>query len=256
MSPSVSAPPPPPEPLVPEALAAWPDHLAEPEDQPWGRYLLFRRSRTDPAEGRQAYLVYSAQGCPRETLVRVAGTRGCIESAFEAAKQETGLDDYEVRSATGWYRHVTLALWALALLAVLRGTTLPAAAAVADLVARRAPHPPRPGLAGLEALPRLGGPALPLPAACTAGRFTTVILGRDTLSRDTYLRLLDGHPPARPMPARGRHAQHTGVQALAANGMPLPPTPVQALARVQEIQVQYVDEKRLVHRIGHIILKA
>ena len=102
--------------------------LAEPEDQPWGRYLLFRRSRTDPADGRQAYLVYAARPCALETLVAVAGTRWCIESAFEAARQETGLDSCEVRSATGWYRHVTLALWALALLAVLRATTLPEAA--------------------------------------------------------------------------------------------------------------------------------
>ena len=99
--------------------------LAEPEDAAWGRYLLFRRSATDPADGCQAYLVYAAQrqACALETLVQVAGTRWCIESAFEAAKQEAGLDEYEVRSATGWYRHVTLAL-----LAVLRATTLPEAA--------------------------------------------------------------------------------------------------------------------------------
>ena len=56
--------------------------------------------------------------------MRVAGTRWCIERAFEDAKQEMGLDEYEVRNATGWYRHVTLALWDLALLAVLRATTL------------------------------------------------------------------------------------------------------------------------------------
>ena len=54
----------------------------------------------------------------------VAGRRWCIEHAFEAAKQETGLDDYEVRSAHGWYRHATLALWALALLAVVRAAEL------------------------------------------------------------------------------------------------------------------------------------
>ena len=82
--------------------------------------MLFRRSCTDPAAGRQAYLVHAAPPCSLETLVRVAGTRWCIESAFEAAKQEAGLDEYEVRSATGWYRHITLAL-----LAVLQATTLP-----------------------------------------------------------------------------------------------------------------------------------
>ena len=103
--------------------------LAAPEDADWGRYVLFRRACADPDDG-QAYFVYAAQRqtCALETLVRVAGTRGCIERAFEDAKQEVGLDEYEVRSATGWYRHMTLALWALALLAVLRATTLPDAA--------------------------------------------------------------------------------------------------------------------------------
>ena len=43
-----------------------------------------------------------------------------IESGFEAAKSEVGLDHYEVRSWTGWYRHITLAMWALALLTILR----------------------------------------------------------------------------------------------------------------------------------------
>lgn len=99
--------------------------LAAPAGQPWGRYLLCRRSREDPAR-TQAYLVLAPQGCALQTLVQVAGTRGCIESGFEAAKGEVGLDEYEVRSATGWYRHVTLALWAMALLAVIRATTLPA----------------------------------------------------------------------------------------------------------------------------------
>ena len=34
------------------------------------------------------------------------------------------LDAYKVRSAHGWYRHVTLVLWILALLAVVRATEL------------------------------------------------------------------------------------------------------------------------------------
>ena len=35
-----------------------------------------------------------------------------------------GLDQYEVRSWHGWYRHVTLAMWAHAFLAVSRAATL------------------------------------------------------------------------------------------------------------------------------------
>jgi hypothetical protein len=50
----------------------------------------------------------------------VAGTRWTIESCFEAAKGEVGLDEYEVRSWTGWHRHVTLAMLAHAYLAAVR----------------------------------------------------------------------------------------------------------------------------------------
>jgi SRSO17 transposase len=55
-----------------------------------------------------------------ETLVRVAGQRWQIEQAFQAAKGECGLDHYEVRHWQGWYRHITLAMLAAAVLAILR----------------------------------------------------------------------------------------------------------------------------------------
>jgi SRSO17 transposase len=42
--------------------------------------------------------------------VQVAGQRWKVEEAMERAKGECGLDQYEVRSWTGWYRHVTLSL--------------------------------------------------------------------------------------------------------------------------------------------------
>ena len=96
---------------------------AAPEGQPWGRYLRFRRSQGE-VNPIQAYLVYADQPCDREILVPVVGTRGCIESGCEAAKGEVGLDEYEVCSATGGYRHMTLALWALVLWAVIRTPTL------------------------------------------------------------------------------------------------------------------------------------
>ena len=50
----------------------------------------------------------------------MAGTRWAIEDLFELAKGDCGLDEYEVRSWVGWYRHVTLSLFALAVLAVIR----------------------------------------------------------------------------------------------------------------------------------------
>ena len=66
-------------------------------------------------------MVFAPQDTTLAEVVQVAGTRWSIESSFEAAKGEVGLDDYEVRSGTGWYRHITLAMWASALLVVLRG---------------------------------------------------------------------------------------------------------------------------------------
>ena len=93
--------------------------LAEPQEPGWRRWLLVRRSVSAPQE-LQAYVVFAPQHTALPEVVRVAGTRWTIESGFEAAKGEVGLDHYEVRSSTGWYRHITLAMWALALLTVLR----------------------------------------------------------------------------------------------------------------------------------------
>jgi SRSO17 transposase len=93
--------------------------LADPLDPSWRRWLLVRRRVSDPTELR-GYVVFAPQDTTLAAAVRVAGTRWVIEQLFEAAKGEVGLDHYEVRSWTGWYRHMTLALWALALLTVLR----------------------------------------------------------------------------------------------------------------------------------------
>jgi len=92
-------------------------------DPQWRRWLLVRRSCSDPREMR-AYVVFAPQDSMLAEVVRVAGMRWTIESDFEASKGEVGLDHYEVRSWTGWYRHITLALWALALLTVLRAGTI------------------------------------------------------------------------------------------------------------------------------------
>ena len=50
----------------------------------------------------------------------MAGTRWAIEECFEEAKGQVGLDQYEVRRWDGWYRHITLAMLALAFLAATR----------------------------------------------------------------------------------------------------------------------------------------
>ena len=56
----------------------------------------------------------------RLTLTRRAGLCWAIEESFEDAKGSVGLDQYEVRKWTAWYRHITLALLAHAYLEVTR----------------------------------------------------------------------------------------------------------------------------------------
>jgi SRSO17 transposase len=84
-----------------------------------GRWLLMRRGIEDPTEYAY-YLAYGPAETPIEELVRIAGRRWTIEDSFEAAKDEVGLDEYEVRKWDGWYRHITLCLLAHAYLVVLR----------------------------------------------------------------------------------------------------------------------------------------
>lgn len=86
----------------------------------WERWALARRSLADPEE-RAYYLVFVPAGTSLDELVRAAGRRWTIEEAIEEAKSEVGLDQYEVRSWRGWYRHITLSLLAHAYLAVTRG---------------------------------------------------------------------------------------------------------------------------------------
>lgn len=97
------------------AYIRWPHH----EQEKLTRGFLVRRSLNDRAE-----LAYYFTCCPNRTplqrLVEVAGSRWAIEECFEQAKQETGLDEYEVRSWIGWHRHITLSMLAHATLSVIR----------------------------------------------------------------------------------------------------------------------------------------
>ena len=58
-------------------------------------------------------------------MVRVAGARWAIEESFQIAKDDLGLDQYEVRSWQGWHRHVTLVMLVQAYLTVLRAQEAP-----------------------------------------------------------------------------------------------------------------------------------
>jgi SRSO17 transposase len=90
-------------------------------DPGWQHWLLVRRSLVDPADVAY-YVVFGPAETTLEELVSVAGSRWAIEECIETAKGEVGLDDYEVRSWTGWYRHITLSLLAHAYLAITQAT--------------------------------------------------------------------------------------------------------------------------------------
>jgi SRSO17 transposase len=85
----------------------------------WPRWLLARRSITDPSE-LAYYLAFAPAGTSLQTLVQVAGARWSIEQCLEEAKGEVGLDQYQVRSWQSWHRHMTLVLLAHTFLAWLR----------------------------------------------------------------------------------------------------------------------------------------
>ncbi len=80
---------------------------------------MARRSLSDTKDIAY-YLACAPATTTLQTLVEVAGTRWAVEESLETAKGEVGLDQYEVRKWTGWYRHITLALLAHAFLTVTR----------------------------------------------------------------------------------------------------------------------------------------
>ena len=93
--------------------------INSPEIEGWKRRLLVRRSTHEPYE-LKAHVVCAPAQTDLSEMVRAAGIRWAVEVSFEDAKQETGLDEYEVRAFTAWYRHITLSMFAYALLGVLK----------------------------------------------------------------------------------------------------------------------------------------
>jgi SRSO17 transposase len=120
------------------AVASLPCHDTAPPG--WSRWLLIRRSLARNARGELElayYLCAAPAATPDEELIRVAGARWAIEECFQAAKNETGLDHYQVRRYDAWYRHVTLAMLAHAYLSV-TAATAPKALAAASSASRSA----------------------------------------------------------------------------------------------------------------------
>lgn len=139
------------------AAAKLPVNLVfDPEPAPHHRWVPARRRLSDPSE--TAYnLAYAPVDAGIAELARVAGSRWAIEECFQAVKNECGLDQYEVRRYPGWYRHITLALLAHALLVAMtaqdprkggRGNGSSGLVPLIVAEVRRLldlAHPPRPG---------------------------------------------------------------------------------------------------------------
>ncbi len=89
----------------------------------WGHWLLVRR-QLDPPPGTDPELAFYRCAGPVATpvpeLIRVAAARWAIEECFQTAKNEAGLDHYQVRGYRAWYAHITLAMLAAAYLAATR----------------------------------------------------------------------------------------------------------------------------------------
>ena len=84
--------------------------------EPQVRWVMLRRN--DSTGEIAFYRCYSPEPVPLRELVRVAGTRWKVEESFQAAKGQAGLDQHQVRSWCSWHRWTTLAMLAMAFLAV------------------------------------------------------------------------------------------------------------------------------------------
>jgi SRSO17 transposase len=79
------------------------------------RHFLVIRCCLDDPSTLAFFLVFAPLDTSLATIVQAIGARWRIEEDLEASK-DLGLDQYEVRSFPGWYRHLTLVLLAYAFL--------------------------------------------------------------------------------------------------------------------------------------------
>ncbi|MFD9784404.1 hypothetical protein ACFWXZ_26255 [[Kitasatospora] papulosa] len=181
------------------------------------RWVLARRSLARPEEIAY-YLAFAPVGASIGELVRVAGARWAIEECFQAAKNERGLDQYEVRRYVGWYRHITLAMLAHAFLAAIAAHALEKGQQK-RFEQPRCPHPGRnPTAPGPCPSPRNPAPvthpsALLVPLALTS----------------------PGHRPPLPLPAP--HAPRSGESRTSTHLMKRQP------ARLQKDPVNRTNEE-------------
>jgi len=79
--------------------------------------VLARRSISDPTDIAY-YVCYAPARTTLAELARIAGRRWPVEECFQQAKNEAGLDEYQVRDWRAWYAHITLSMAAHALLVI------------------------------------------------------------------------------------------------------------------------------------------
>jgi SRSO17 transposase len=128
-------------------------HDRQPGSEGW---LLVRRSVSTPTE-----LAYYLSNAPETTglaeLAHVAASRYSVEQCFEEAKDDFGMDQYEVRTWTAWHRFMTLCMMGLAWVASVR----------AGLASRRPPPAVSAPTSSRKRSGKKGGPA----SASPRGRF-------------------------------------------------------------------------------------
>jgi SRSO17 transposase len=70
-------------------------------------WLIIRRNLDDPSVIKY-YFSNAPANTPLSEFVRISGMRWPIETIFEEAKGEVGMDHYEMRSWLGWHHHMLL----------------------------------------------------------------------------------------------------------------------------------------------------
>jgi SRSO17 transposase len=68
-------------------------------------WAVLRRSLSSVAE-LKVHLSNAPRSCERRDLAQMTGWRWPIETTFEEAKGEVGMDQYETRSWPGWHHHM------------------------------------------------------------------------------------------------------------------------------------------------------
>jgi hypothetical protein len=109
------------------------------------------------------YRCWSPRPVTLPELAAVAGARWGVEDRFAEAKNEAGLDHYQVRRYRAWCRHVTLAMLAHAFLAVTARASRPGTPPPPE------PAPGGPGDSSQADVFNSSPPAAPLASARPAG---------------------------------------------------------------------------------------